>query len=164
MNDETEDKSLFLLDQRLSQLNLTQADKQQEYLFGEKAGEDSQWTERTRSELTTEAASASAPPRTILMCDAGRGKTTNMEWLQAAIVGEIGGQQVPFLIRIDLPSHVKLLQQVFDGSKRLLDWIAAEVAGGDEEQETRALQAVRRKRAQGRITLLIDGLDHVPGG
>src|SRR5207245_1799518 len=53
-----------------------------------------------------------------------------------------------------------LLIAASDDPERLLDWMATQVqirAGGDP---ARHKQAVRRLRSAGRITILVDGLDH----
>ena len=121
------------------------------------------WNVYPRDRLAADAAGIDAPKRVALVCSAGRGKTTNMSYVKAHIAAEKGGKQAPFLIRLDysFPEHVEELEKAVDDSDSLLAWLALRMkttVGGDRDRHRSVLV---RYRNAGRITLLLDGLDHV---
>jgi hypothetical protein len=118
------------------------------------------WVRIERPAVREQAAGRTPRQRVALVCDAGLGKTTNLEWLAAAIAGEPGSRQVPLLLRLDTTHDLDLLAKEHTAPDTLLDWMAALVkkaAGGDTHRHRLALS---RMQSAGRITLLIDGLDH----
>jgi hypothetical protein len=165
-----DDGQLFLLGQNLSQLMVKNPTKLLELLCEDPPttraeGEATQekWKRRSRAMIVAKAASKNAPRRVALVCSAGRGKTTNMRWLQAHIAAECGGEQVPFLFRLEWDNDIKTLEAAIKDFDSLLDWMASRVqraASGDLKRHRWALERYLR---EGRITLLFDGLDHVMG-
>src|SRR5262249_21215367 len=115
-----------------------------------------------RADLCGQVAGDDPPLRVGLACDAGLGKTTNMEWLQAHLAHR-GGGQLPFLIRLE--RDLGLLGGGFDDPDRapLLDRLARDIVRAASGDSTRHLAALARWQGSGRLTLLIDGLDHVSG-
>jgi formylglycine-generating enzyme required for sulfatase activity len=164
---------LFLLGQQLSQLVGVDDQKQRQFhvcggVSGrvpddarERAGtERDPWVRLERRSLRPEAAGRSPRRRVALVCDAGLGKTTNLEWLAAAIASEPGGRQVPLLLYLNDPHDLGWLAREHVAPGALLDRLAALVtraAGGDTWRHRLLLD---RRQAGGRITLLLDGLDH----
>ncbi len=180
----SDDRQLFLLDQKIYSLKsgLSEAERK-EHVCGAQI-DDKAWDAEDRFSagplgLVDRALSADPLNRVALVCDAGLGKTTNMEWLQAKLSAQ-GSRQLAVLIRLDTqapedrqPGSPELYSCGLELFKRqletpsvehLLDWLAEElfchVAIGEK---ARHLAALCRLRAQGRITLLIDGLDHAIG-
>ena len=162
---------LFLRDQKLYRLKagLGSDDRKQCLVEGEISDN---WEFTPRDTVSQEVLADRPPLRVCLVCDAGLGKTTNMEWLQAQL-SQAGGRQVPILIRLDrqTPDERSAGVQEFErelNSPRadpLLEWLvddlfAVQAAQGDAAPH---LAALKRLQAQGRITLLIDGLDHAVG-
>jgi formylglycine-generating enzyme required for sulfatase activity len=164
---------LFLLGQRLSELaGVDDPDRRRFHVCGGVARQnpadndrsEEVWQAVDRQTLHEQAAGLllDRPPhrRVALVCDAGLGKTTNLQWLAARIAPGTGSRQVPFLLRLDSGPHLDLLEREHHRPGSLLDWLAAEVkkqAGGDQDRHRSALA---RMQARGRITLLLDGLDH----
>ena len=179
MSEQFKPKRLFLTGQTLKILTGVQPDDRHFHIFGEDAkrapSERDQEREakndpwqliESRDELCRDAALKSPPMKRVgLVCDAGLGKTANMEWLAAHIAGEKNSQQLPFLLklfdskqnRIDLD----LLMAARTSPSAILDELAARIAVDDSSDDPkRLLAALRRYQRDGRITLLIDGLDH----
>jgi formylglycine-generating enzyme required for sulfatase activity len=118
------------------------------------------WVRIERDIICREAAGLTPRKRVALVCDAGLGKTTNLEWLAAAISAEPKSHQIPLLLRLDTTHDMDLLAKEHIAPDTLLDWMAAlvtKVAGGKMYRHRRALS---RMQSCGRISLLIDGLDH----
>jgi formylglycine-generating enzyme required for sulfatase activity len=169
-NKPRDDRQLFLLGQSFSRLAVEDPAKLLAVLCEDETptragGETTQekWQPYSRGEIVANAASMDARRRVALVCSAGRGKTTNMAWLEAHIAAERDGKQVPFLIRLDRENHVKRLEEAIKDLDALLTWLASRVqlaAGGDPARHRWALE---RYRTAGHITLLLDGLDHVVG-
>jgi hypothetical protein len=67
------------------------------------------WSAIDRVDLCREVCGATPPRRVGLVCDAGLGKTTNMEWLQAQQCR--AGRQVPLLLRLDEPLDLEAILQ-----------------------------------------------------
>jgi hypothetical protein len=172
-----DEKQLFLRGQQLSEL--TVVDNPEEcrfHLFGDLArqpGSEVSLAERSqdtwkpidsREAFCADAARAVPPRKRVgLVCDAGLGKTTNMEWLAARIAGQAGGRQVPLLLHFEHSLDLKALREEHAGGEGLADRFAGLIqqhAGGPRH---RHLQAIQRLQASGRITLLFDGLDHILG-
>ena len=110
--------------------------------------------------IRAQAAGHTPRKRVALVCDAGLGKTTNLEWLAAAMVGEPESRQIPLLLRLDDQDHLDLIEKEHTHPDALLDWLAAEVkrkAGGETSWHR---QALFQLQSSGRLTLLVDGLDH----
>ncbi len=169
-------QQLFLPSQQLSQLNITDPKKLAEFLdLGrDKAKpeapdrtvrpESGLWHVRTRKIISRLASCARAPRRVALMCDAGLGKTTNMEWIQHAIVSESRGRQIPFLFRLHQEMDLETMQNAVTKPRTLMAWMAGQIEPTDLDislDENKYLHLISRLRRDGRITLLIDGLDHV---
>ncbi len=164
-------KPLFLLDQQISLLEGTRSSEECRFhVYGGGKFEGNKpeavvgkWTNQNRDELIASASGKDPAKRVALACDAGLGKTTNMAWVQARIAAERNcrGRQLPFLVRFDNAADLQELEKSFDDPDSLLDWMAREIkrkAGSDVDRNRRALE---RLRSTGRITLLLDGLDHV---
>lgn len=167
MNGAHDSRPTFLLGQKLSELvGVTDPEKRRFHVCDERVPERSQdadrhsWQELERDALCAEAAGPSPPKRVALVCDAGLGKTTNMEWLACRIAKARGSRQVPFLLRLDTAHDLQLLEAAHANPDALLDPFAAEVARGAGVAISRLPLALQRLRSSDRITLLIDGLDH----
>jgi formylglycine-generating enzyme required for sulfatase activity len=128
------------------------------------------WQPYQREQLCAQAAGPAPSRRMALVCSAGLGKTTNMTWLAAHIAKQPGSRQIPFLLRLDdQKDHEVLLKERQLGQRgdalvqRLLQKVqdankGQGVLGSDSSDSCLAL--IRRHQAAGRITVLIDGLDH----
>ena len=84
--------------------------------------------------------------RVALVCGAGLGKTTNLQWLEAALNRHANhrGKQLAFFLEIkDLP----------DSPARLMQFLCTKKGARNLKH------ALRDKRRQGQITLLLDSLD-----
>src|SRR5262249_41026031 len=136
---------LFLEGQKLSELaDGFDADERRFHVCGrasekpprERAGPGREaWAAVERQAIRRRAAGREPHRRVALVCDAGQGKTTNLEWLAAAISRERPACQVPFLLRLDGPD-VEWLTKEHDAPGALLDWMAAGVsraAGGKKD-------------------------------
>src|SRR5262249_52535970 len=116
---------------------------------------------KDREELCQQTTGDRPLHRVGLVCDAGLGKTTNLQWLAAHLAGR-GERQLPLLL--DLKEDLDLLIEErkpgrpSEALAHRLAKLIEDKAGGDPR---RHLSAIRRLQASGRITLLIDGLDHV---
>jgi hypothetical protein len=95
--------------------------------------------------------------RVALVCEAGLGKTTNMRWLRAHLAMP-GTRVLLFLLQLHTP-ELGLLLREGEQAGFLLDHLARQLAGNDKNTD-RHLHHLKKLKAQGRITLLIDGLDH----
>ncbi len=167
---------IFLPAQQLSQLNITDPKKLSAFLKGDRSQSTPEapdrkeqpqgglWRLRTRELIGRVASGARAPWRVLLMCDAGLGKTTNMHWLQKEIAAQTRGRQIPFLFRLDWKMELKPLRRGLEDPDALLEWMAVQLKTANEGSrfgmET-YLRLLHRLRREGRLTLLIDGLDHV---
>ena len=169
---------LFLLGQKLSEL--IGVDNPEERLFHVCGGlskttsgdlKDSRpdhdpWTPIERRTIREKAAGTTPHKRVGLVCDAGLGKTTNLQWLAAAIAS--GGvdssrprsQQIPLLLRLDNTHDLELLARQHADPDSLVKWMAAEVTKAARGNLDKHQQALTRLQISNRITLLIDGLDH----
>lgn len=118
------------------------------------------WLAQSRESLATDILNRSSMKhlhRLVVATDAGMGKTTNLQWLHAAI-NAIDGQHVAFLMNVsELPTALcdsldqliaKLMLQV--ASNGLLDLAMDHV-----------VRLVRNRREAGAIVLLVDALDQV---
>ena len=116
-----------------------------------------------RANLCADINGEQPPHRSALICDAGLGKSTNMEWLQRQLA-ERGGRRLPLLLRLEdkhdqnLLMEERKLGQPSEALVHRLKQLIEDQAGGEQG---RLVSTVRRLQAAGRITLLIDGLDHV---
>ncbi len=167
---------IFLPSQQLSQRTITDPKKLSSFLKGERdeatpecAERKEQpngdlWRGRTRDTISRMASRARAAWRILLMCDAGLGKTMNMQWVQKEIAAQTRGRQVPFLFRLDSEVALTALRRGLEDPELLLEWLALQIKTANEgspigtEMCRRLLDRLRRA---GRITLLIDGLDQV---
>ena len=88
-----------------------------------------------------------------------------MQWLQARLA-QPGSRQVPLLLRLDTLEDQKHLLEEESKPQSLLRYLATEVTRipGNGSDVKRQVQALSRYLEQGRITLLIDGLDHAISG
>lgn len=171
MNGTPNAKQLFLLGQRLSELTgVDDADERRFHICG---GVDNEkppperrqpnrnpWEPCERQAVRRQAGERNPSKRVGLLCDAGLGKTTNIEWLAAGIAEDRGSRQVPVLLRLHDSEALDRLEEEFENPNSLLDFLAAEVQRAAHGQAGRHQQALKRLQATGRITLLIDGLDH----
>ena len=168
----------FLLDQSFSRLDsaLTAAELQR-HVCGH-IGDEQQsrgrearsepWETIDRSAPVEMVTNAAKNRRVAIACDAGLGKTTNMQWLQSCVARAAACEQLPLLLRLDdaekkgetSTPHLVLVQKEADDPGSLLDWWAGRIShrtGCDLFQLKDHLKLLQR---QGGITLLIDGLDH----
>lgn len=72
--------------------------------------------------------------------------------------GRSQGQATAVLLRLDRANDMDRLRAAFQKKSSLLDSLADDI-----EESPRMRNALKRLQSQGRITLLIDGLDHVLG-
>ena len=167
------ERSLFLLGQELSELaGVDDPELRRFHVCGgvsEKMPDEVRrpgqperdpWVRVERRVIRAQAAGHTPRKRVALVCDAGLGKTTNLEWLAAAMVGEPESRQIPLLLRLDDQDHLDLIEKEHTHPDALLDWLAAEVkrkAGGETSWHR---QALFQLQSSGRLTLLVDGLDH----
>jgi hypothetical protein len=106
-------RQLFLLGQTFSELAVEESADLLANLCGKPAsrpkGQEAvkeEWKIYARSALSKDAAELDAPKRVALVSSAGRGKSTNMMWVEAHIADKPGSKQVPFLFRLDrTPKH-----------------------------------------------------------
>jgi formylglycine-generating enzyme required for sulfatase activity len=174
MNDPKKPKQLFLQSQRLSELvGVTDDWRRKQEICG-KADEDEgspeqrevrddPWKIIDRPTIIQRAAGTEPWHRTIVVCYAGLGKSTNLAWLQAAIADDASSRRLPVLLRLDDSDHEQVLLDAKKGAKAFLARLLENMPGlsGDPAQLTHALE---RLLTQGRITILIDGLDHALAG
>jgi formylglycine-generating enzyme required for sulfatase activity len=156
-------RALFLLGQQIYRLSdKVPVKDRQSQVCGASFDKDV-WQPVVRDELCAKIIGPEPPQRVAVVCDAGLGKTTNMQWIQGQLATD-DSQQVPLLLRLDDAADLeRLIEERKPGqpSEALVGRLAKQiedVAGGDPEQHRRA---IRRLQSSGRITLLIDGLDHV---
>jgi hypothetical protein len=94
----------------------------------------------------------------MVVCAAGYGKSTNLEWL-AAMLADAG--QVPFLFPLDHPD-LPASEKEFWKTTLLT---ACRDSNTLEDDDTRLLRALMKARQMGRITLLLDSIDQAtPNG
>ncbi|MBP3957860.1 SUMF1/EgtB/PvdO family nonheme iron enzyme [Gemmata sp. G18] len=160
MNSPTTKPLPFLLGQRLSELDTeTHPEDRQRAVCG--APTESWWGAITRRAVLDRSAGADPPLRVALVCDAGLGKTTNLQWVEAHLGVSRGSSQLPVLIRLDTPGGLDLLEREYDAPGAILDYISSAISrsvGGHPPAAYR--REVERLQAASRVTLLIDGLDH----
>ena len=92
----TDTRKLFLMGQELRELAGVPIEERQFHVCGGISGKQSTskppaeqkqtdpWTPIARSALVEQAAGKSPRRRVALVCDSGRGKTTNMRWLRVS--------------------------------------------------------------------------------
>jgi formylglycine-generating enzyme required for sulfatase activity len=159
----SDERKLFLLGQKLYRLKAgLSADKRKEHacgtVFDEKA-----WDFTPRDAICQQILSEKPPLRVAMVCDAGLGKTTNTEWIHAKLA-EPHGRQLPFLLNLQDPDDQDLLEKERapgNPSEALVNRLAKLIEDQAGSEPGGFLAAIRRMQAAGRITLLIDGLDHV---
>jgi hypothetical protein len=175
---ETNPRRPFLLGQQIRMLTGVKPEDQRFHIFGEDAKKAPSERDRqnddkhefwkpiaSRDELVRDASQAVPPMKRVgLVCDAGLGKTTNMEWLEARIAEESGGRQIPYLLKLS-DSHedhldLQRLEDERDKPGTLLDSLASRMEHMKCGNKQQLLPALQRYQQEGRITLLIDGLDH----
>jgi hypothetical protein len=162
-------KKLFLMDQRIVQLNENiPANFRGECVCGEghpnqdKYGLDKNeevWSMKTRDEVRHLIAGDQPLQRVMVACDAGTGKTTNMHWLHSQVARH-SRRQVSLLLRLDHSEDVHLLYEQCDDADALLKRLARQIVPADTPERERLFVQLSRLKKDGRITLLIDGLDH----
>ena len=96
--------------------------------------------------------------RVGLVCDAGLGKTTNMEWLYAHLCDHTYRSRIPFLLRLDDGDHLDLLLSTRHkvASEYLLGWMTDRVCtgpGNNAASPTAVRDALHSLRQDGRITI-----------
>jgi hypothetical protein len=180
----SDERKLFLLGQKLYRLKPDVPPDERKRHVCDAGFDEKAWDAELRFKtdpngpvgLVDRALSTEPLNRVALVCDAGLGKTTNMEWLHAHL-SKPGGRQLPVLIRLDtrapeddrpgMPKDHSCGLDLFEkalkspNKEHLLDWLTQELfTSGATGDEARHHGALKRLRAQGRITLLIDGLDH----
>jgi formylglycine-generating enzyme required for sulfatase activity len=176
MNDPKKRNQLFLLSQRLAELVSVEdewrrklevcgkADDDEPVAPGRRESQENPWKEVDRPAIINHAAGPKPWHRVMLVCDAGLGKSTNMAWLQAAIAADATSRRLPVLLQLEDASHERILLAASKASDSLFEWLIADIktqVGGDSRWHARALE---RMLADGRITFLIDGLDHALSG
>jgi formylglycine-generating enzyme required for sulfatase activity len=176
-------KTTFLLNQQLSRLDPTlDAKARRFHLFGsnpEGGGEElgyqrlakdqrSQrsrqkvWHPLSRTDLMSLAVDRSSLLRVAVVCDAGMGKSTNMQWLEKtfAELSSPDRHMVPLLLQLDCPVDLELLRSEFDAPGTLVNRLVARLKRQDPTNDD-LHYTVQRQQQNGSIALLIDGLDHV---
>src|SRR5438309_599798 len=109
MSRPTKPKQLFLLGQQLCGLTgVVDPEERRFHVCGGVSakkpslargrGEPCPWTDIDRDSVRTRATGPKPWKRVALVCDAGLGKSTNLEWLCAAIAREQGSRQIPLLL------------------------------------------------------------------
>jgi formylglycine-generating enzyme required for sulfatase activity len=181
-------KKLFLLDQQISVLPFVSDEKQRRALVCGKAvargeqkpspEEEYLWLPNQRREVLARARAPGEKDwrRVAVVCDAGLGKTTNLAYLEAAIADaelkktvptawhaawqSVSGQPLPRSTQVgfrlelqndDIPLHDRddaLLAHFADTMQKRI--------GGVMEFHLRGLKQLQK---QGRLTMLLDGLD-----
>ena len=121
------------------------------------------WDRYPRRKLIQQAAGDDPWKRVAVICDAGMGKTTNTHWLAAQFHSAKGSRQIPLYLRMDDHAALSALQREFATAGSLLEWMSLLVCGAADGDQGRYQQALKRYQASGRITLILDGLDHVIG-
>jgi formylglycine-generating enzyme required for sulfatase activity len=176
MSDQTPSPPDFLLGQQLSQLvGVDDLRQKRIHICGGVSSKDESpesrqdaWQPADRQGIIARAAGRvpASPPhlRVALVCDAGLGKTTNMQWLAAHIAPGEGSRQIPLLLRLDSTDDVDLLERQSRDTNAVFDRLVTEVTNTVEDfrnrDEGKIRQALALKQSRGRISLLIDGLDH----
>ncbi|NLS93549.1 MAG: SUMF1/EgtB/PvdO family nonheme iron enzyme [Planctomycetaceae bacterium] len=95
--------------------------------------------------------------RTVLVSDAGIGKTTNLEWLHSQL-NEPGGETVAFLVKVaELPMDPEELLP-----KVLLRQFRLAAGNGHNRVRSQKKRLLERLQRQGRLVLLLDALDQTP--
>jgi formylglycine-generating enzyme required for sulfatase activity len=176
MNDRPPPRPTFLLGQQLSQLvGVDDPRRRRTHVCGGvSSGDESPdsrqevWQAAEREAVIHRAAGRLPDDRphlrVALVCDAGLGKTTNMQWLASHLAPGAGSKQTPLLLRLDNRDDVDLLARhgrdsnaVFD---RLVEVVLASVKEFRHRDEGKIRRSLALKQSRGLITLLIDGLDH----
>lgn len=95
--------------------------------------------------------------RMVVVTDAGVGKTTNLFWL-ATQFNQDPTDRVAFLVD---PAAWQLIDKADNWLKSLLNLLLSSVGDpGTEAQQLRLERYLRRKRDEGKLVILLDGLDH----
>lgn len=121
---------------------------------------DDGWQELRRDGVRGSVVPAARGQRVALVCDAGLGKSTNVAWL-ASVLARTPDGNVPLHLRLDDANRRdrELIETEAARPGAILDRLAAELEHRTPNcRPDRA--ALDRLRADGRLTVLIDGLDH----
>ena len=116
----------------------------------------SPWKEIQRDKLVQELTEKGRIKRLAVVCSAGLGKSTNLEWLEFKLAAP-GSRQVPFLLALDEDEELPEDLDEF-WNTTLPDRIPG-VQGKGEKARQQIMAALGRYRTQGRITLLLDSID-----
>lgn len=178
----SENTGLFLLRQTFSRLDpqvngrrrrvsvCGQGARGEDTGFEKRADPIEDWKPISRSEVAAMATMPGEKLRVALACDAGLGKSTNMQWLSSLVARTADCHQVPLVLRLDEADRpdgsrdqttaMKVLSQEQTTPGALLNWWAGRLAhehGCDQGAMKEYLVELQKK---GQISLLIDGLDH----
>ena len=175
MNGDGQAKRLFLLGQKMQRLrDRLPEDERRYHLFGDEkpVGKivEHPWEPELRftpqgsedrlAGIVERALSDDPWKRVALVCEAGFGKSTNMMWLQAHLA-QRGGRQLPLLLHLESHEDLEnLLVKEHSEPGTLLNHLATQIDPSATADRRRHLLALSRLKEQGRITLLLDGLDH----
>jgi hypothetical protein len=157
--------TLFCRSQRLSMLRERTGTRP--FLSGERFWEDrhaerlareeaeSPWQELPRDDLVASLIAGGEVKRLAVVCAAGLGKSTNLRWLAKELVRP-GSTQVPFFFALDDPDLPDSPREFWNVT--LPDAVRL---GRDNSDlaDHQILSALKRYRALGRLTLLLDSID-----
>jgi formylglycine-generating enzyme required for sulfatase activity len=162
---EATEKTIFCTSQRLSLL--CERTGVQPYLSDERffldrhpelRGEEkpkARWRGLKRHALVHSLTVKGTVTRLFVVCSAGLGKSTNLQWLAAKLAAP-GSKEIPFFFELGNEHLPGRLVDFFETT--LPDRIHRGEGNADlPDQHIRA--ALKRARANGRITLLLDGVD-----
>ncbi len=121
------------------------------------------WKVISRSNVAEMVTGPKPKLRIAVACDAGLGKSTNMQWLESMMARAPGQGLVPALLRLDQGNrpHLSLIQRESERpqDEPILDHFAAELTRCTGKPVPNG-DSLKELRAQGRLALLLDGLDH----
>jgi formylglycine-generating enzyme required for sulfatase activity len=156
-------KQLFLLGQQLSVLRPFEKEANRRAHVCGGAGEGMPghahtsylWLKNQRDQVKARAVAPKDWRRVAIVCDAGLGKSTNLQWVQAQIGRS--RRQVAFLVELHKSKHL-----LGDPDLLLQDFVT-QIKVKARKEEKHLLDGLKRLRTAGGITLLLDGLDQLLG-
>jgi hypothetical protein len=128
-------------------------DRHAERLGTEEAS--SPWAKVERSELVDRLTARGDVKRLAVVCAAGLGKSTNLQWLAKELAAP-GTRQVPFFFELDDANLPETLREFW---AHTLPNQVRKAPDNSDFADDRLLLTLRRLRALGRITLLLDSID-----
>jgi hypothetical protein len=158
-------KKLFLSDQKFTRLNDTVPVKDRKgYVCGfaenpepQKTKIENPYREISRTEIIERFGKREPGRRVAVAVDAGLGKTTNIHWLQYALLN----QESPHLTLIVDLADASHLEFIRDGDPDLLHrHLRSQLKKHLVQSDQRIDELLEIRRKDGGLTILIDGLDH----